>query len=68
MSEDDEKDELIKATKDFLSNLSPREAKVLRKRFGTQFSEDATLEEIGSKFDVTRKRILEIQQKSTKKT
>jgi len=50
-----------------LSGLKPREAKVLRMRFGIDMDTDHTLEEVGKKFDVTRERIRQIEAKSLKK-
>ncbi len=43
--------------KEILDSLSPREAKVLRMRFGLEMASDHTLEEVGKQFDVTRERI-----------
>jgi hypothetical protein len=43
--------------KDVLDTLTPREAKVLRMRFGIEMNTDHTLEEVGKQFDVTRERI-----------
>lgn len=48
------------ATKDVLAGLTPREAKVLRMRFGIDMNTDHTLEEVGKQFDVTRERIRQI--------
>jgi RNA polymerase primary sigma factor len=50
-----------------LSTLSPREAKVLRMRFGIQMNTDHTLEEVGKQFDVTRERIRQIEAKALRK-
>ncbi len=50
-----------------LSNLSPREAKVLRMRFGIGMNTDHTLEEVGRQFDVTRERIRQIEAKALRK-
>ena len=47
---------LREATRDILSSLTPREAKVLRMRFGIDMNTDHTLEEVGKQFDVTRER------------
>ena len=47
--------------KDVLDSLTPREAKVLRMRFGIEMSTDHTLEEVGKQFDVTRERIRQIE-------
>ena len=54
--------------KDVLDNtLSPREAKVLRMRFGIEMNTDHTLEEVGTQFDVTRERIRQIEAKALRK-
>src|SRR6476646_3117199 len=53
--------------KDILDSLTPREAKVLRMRFGIEMSTDHTLEEVGKQFDVTRERIRQIEAKATPK-
>jgi len=53
--------------KDILDSLTPREAKVLRMRFGIEMSTDHTLEEVGKQFDVTRERIRQIQTKALRK-
>ncbi|HPU11783.1 MAG TPA: sigma factor-like helix-turn-helix DNA-binding protein, partial [Ottowia sp.] len=45
----------------------PREAKVLRMRFGIEMSTDHTLEEVGKQFDVTRERIRQIEAKALRK-
>ena len=55
------------ATKDVLDTLTPREAKVLRMRFGIGMNTDYTLEEVGKQFDVTRERIRQIEAKALKK-
>ncbi|MDP5254499.1 MULTISPECIES: RNA polymerase sigma factor RpoD [unclassified Vibrio] len=55
------------ATKDVLSGLTPREAKVLRMRFGIDMNTDHTLEEVGKQFDVTRERIRQIEAKALRK-
>ena len=55
------------ATKDVLDTLTPREAKVLRMRFGIEMSTDHTLEEVGKQFDVTRERIRQIEAKAIRK-
>ena len=54
-------------TKDVLDTLTPREAKVLRMRFGIEMSTDHTLEEVGKQFDVTRERIRQIEAKALRK-
>jgi len=54
-------------TKEVLDTLTPREAKVLRMRFGVEMSTDHTLEEVGKQFDVTRERIRQIEAKALRK-
>ncbi|MCH9639760.1 MAG: RNA polymerase sigma factor RpoD [Betaproteobacteria bacterium] len=54
-------------TKDILDSLTPREAKVLRMRFGIEMNTDHTLEEVGKQFDVTRERIRQIEAKALRK-
>ena len=58
---------LGEATQDVLSGLTPREAKVLRMRFGINMNTDHTLEEVGKQFDVTRERIRQIEAKALRK-
>ena len=58
---------LRSATRDILSGLTPREAKVLRMRFGIDMNTDHTLEEVGKQFDVTRERIRQIEAKALRK-
>ncbi len=58
---------LGEATKDVLSGLTAREAKVLRMRFGIGMNTDHTLEEVGKQFDVTRERIRQIEAKALRK-
>ncbi len=53
--------------KDILDSLTPREAKVLRMRFGIEMANDHTLEEVGKQFDVTRERIRQIEAKALRK-
>jgi RNA polymerase primary sigma factor len=53
--------------KDILDSLTPREAKVLRMRFGIDMNTDHTLEEVGKQFDVTRERIRQIEAKALRK-
>ncbi|BBB61399.1 hypothetical protein UNDKW_3126 [Undibacterium sp. KW1] len=53
--------------KEALDSLSPREAKVLRMRFGLETSTEFTLEEVGKQFEVTRERIRQIESKAMKK-
>ncbi|EGQ8138739.1 RNA polymerase sigma factor RpoD [Vibrio cholerae] len=55
------------ATRDVLAGLTPREAKVLRMRFGIDMNTDHTLEEVGKQFDVTRERIRQIEAKALRK-
>jgi RNA polymerase primary sigma factor len=55
------------ATKNVLESLTPREAKVLRMRFGIEMNTDHTLEEVGKQFDVTRERIRQIEAKALRK-
>ncbi|PSW02623.1 RNA polymerase sigma factor RpoD [Photobacterium lipolyticum] len=55
------------ATNDVLAGLTPREAKVLRMRFGIDMNTDHTLEEVGKQFDVTRERIRQIEAKALRK-
>jgi RNA polymerase primary sigma factor len=50
-----------------LDTLTPREAKVLRMRFGIEMNTDHTLEEVGKQFDVTRERIRQIEAKALRK-
>jgi RNA polymerase primary sigma factor len=54
-------------TADILDTLTPREAKVLRMRFGIEMNTDHTLEEVGKQFDVTRERIRQIEAKALRK-
>jgi len=58
---------LRRATQDMLHGLTPREAKVLRMRFGIDMNTDHTLEEVGKQFDVTRERIRQIEAKALRK-
>ncbi len=58
---------LKEATLDILESLTPREAKVLRMRFGIDMNTDHTLEEVGKQFDVTRERIRQIEAKALRK-
>ena len=55
------------ATQSILDTLTPREAKVLRMRFGIGMNTDHTLEEVGKQFDVTRERIRQIEAKALRK-
>jgi RNA polymerase primary sigma factor len=61
------KESLRETTGELLSNLSPREAKVLKMRFGIDMNTDHTLEEVGRQFDVTRERIRQIEAKALRK-
>jgi RNA polymerase primary sigma factor len=58
---------LCRATREVLEGLTPREAKVLRMRFGIDMNTDHTLEEVGKQFDVTRERIRQIEAKALRK-
>jgi RNA polymerase primary sigma factor len=58
---------LAEATHQILASLTPREAKVLRMRFGIDMNTDHTLEEVGKQFDVTRERIRQIEAKALRK-
>lgn len=58
---------LHEVTKEILESLTPREAKVLRMRFGIDMNTDHTLEEVGRQFDVTRERIRQIETKALRK-
>ena len=58
---------LKEAVREVLSGLTPREAKVLRMRFGIDMNTDHTLEEVGKQFDVTRERIRQIEAKALRK-
>ncbi len=60
-------DSLKDITEKALSGLSPREARVIRMRFGIGMSSDHTLEEVGKQFDVTRERIRQIEAKALRK-
>jgi len=60
-------DSMRDVVKDVLDSLTPREAKVLRMRFGVEMSTDHTLEEVGKQFDVTRERIRQIEAKALRK-
>ncbi len=58
---------LKSVTNNILSSLTPREAQVLRMRFGIDMNSDHTLEEVGKQFDVTRERIRQIEAKALRK-
>jgi len=60
-------DSMRDVVKEVLDSLTPREAKVLRMRFGVEMSTDQTLEEVGKQFDVTRERIRQIEAKALRK-
>ena len=60
-------DSLKETTEELLSSLTPREAKVLRMRFGIDVNTDYTLEEVGKQFNVTRERIRQIEAKALRK-
>jgi len=58
---------LRESIRDILNSLTPREAQVLRMRFGIDLGTDHTLEEVGKQFDVTRERIRQIEAKALRK-
>ncbi len=58
---------LQETVRDVLASLTPREARVLRMRFGIDMNTDHTLEEVGKQFDVTRERIRQIEAKALRK-
>lgn len=58
---------LSETVREVLAGLTPREAKVLRMRFGIDMNTDHTLEEVGKQFDVTRERIRQIEAKALRK-
>ena len=58
---------LSETVRDVLAGLTPREAKVLRMRFGIDMNTDHTLEEVGKQFDGTRERIRQIEAKALRK-
>ena len=60
-------EDLRETTRNMLATLTPREAKVLRMRFGIEMNTDHTLEDVGKQFDVTRERIRQIEAKSLRK-
>jgi RNA polymerase primary sigma factor len=62
-----ERDQLKATLEEALETLTPREAKVLRMRFGIGIGTDHTLEEIGNQFEVTRERIRQIEAKALQK-
>lgn len=55
------------AVKELLDSLTPREAKVLRMRYGLEMPRDHTLEEVGKQFDASRERIRQIEEKAMSK-
>jgi RNA polymerase primary sigma factor len=55
------------SVEDVLINLTARETKILRSRFGIDFSKVSNFDDLGLQFDVTRKRIREIEEKALKK-
>jgi RNA polymerase primary sigma factor len=61
------RESLMETTREILSGLTAREAKVLRMRFGIDMNTDHTLEEVGKQFDVTRERIRQIEAKALRK-
>jgi RNA polymerase sigma factor (sigma-70 family) len=61
------KRELAEHIRDMLDTLSPREAKVLRMRFGVELPRDYTFEEIGKKFDLSKERIRQIEARALRK-
>src|SRR5690606_37309907 len=62
-----QKERLREMIQEVLNTLTPREAKVLRMRFGIDMNTDHTLEEVGKQFDVTRERIRQIEAKELRK-
>ena len=60
-------EELKRVVEDVLSALTPREAKILRLRFGIGVPSDQTLKEVGDQFDITRGRVREIEAKALRK-
>jgi RNA polymerase primary sigma factor len=65
--ETDLHDSMRDVVKDILDSLTPREAKVLRMRFGIEMNTDYTLEEVGKQFNLTRERIRQIEQMALRK-
>lgn len=65
--EESMKSSLMETITEMLGDLTPREAKVLRMRFGIKMNTDHTLEEVGKQFDVTRERIRQIEAKALRK-
>ena len=69
MSDDDEENEkdLAKNMKELLASLTPREAKVLRERFGINLKDNQELEDIGDQFDISQEKIREVERKALTK-
>ena len=67
MSDDENEKDLAKNIKELLASLTPREAKVLRERFGVDFKDDSDLKEIGNQFDITREKIWKVERKALTK-
>ena len=67
MSDDENEKDLAKNIKELLASLTPREAKVLRERFGVDFKDDSDLKEIGNQFDITREEIRKVERKALTK-
>lgn len=61
------KKDVVRVVAEMVDGLTPREAKILRMRFGIELTQDYSLEEIGTRFDVTRERIRQIEQKALRK-
>jgi DNA-binding CsgD family transcriptional regulator len=58
------KKDVVRVVAEMVDNLTPREAKILRMRFGIELTQDYSLEEVGLRFDVTRERIRQIEAKA----
>ena len=67
MSDDENEKDLAKNIKELLASLTPREATVLRERFGVEFKDDSDLKEIGNQFDITREKIRKVERKALAK-
>ena len=67
MSDDENEKDLAKNIKELLASLTPREAKVLRERFGVDFKDDSDLKEIRNQFDITREEIRKVERKALTK-
>lgn len=61
------KKDVVRVVAEMVDGLTPREAKILRMRFGIELTQDYSLEEIGTRFDVTRERIRQIEAKAVRK-